>query len=139
MAAWHNRYGQKIKSLYRWNGYRPTYKSFQKSLYQIGRLFPSMTRKPLEKTIENQIKKWLESNGYWWMKVHGDMFQKSGVPDILACINGKCVGIEVKRPGGVVSELQKYNIEKIQAAGGVAFVAYSVEDVRVNLDRFHVI
>ena len=39
----------KIKSLYRWNGYRPTYKSFQKSLYQIGRLFPSMTRKPLEK------------------------------------------------------------------------------------------
>jgi len=92
-----------------------------------------------EKTIENQIKKWLESQGYWWMKVHGDMFQKSGVPDILACINGKFVGIEVKRPGGVVSELQKYNIEKIQAAGGVAFVAYSVEDVRINLDRFHVI
>ncbi|MEA0565134.1 VRR-NUC domain-containing protein [Lysinibacillus irui] len=98
-----------------------------------------MTRKPLEKTIENQIKKWLEINGHWWMKVHGDMFQKSGVPDILACINGKFVGIEVKRPGGVVSELQKYNIEKIQAAGGVAFVAYSVEDVRINLDRFHVI
>ncbi len=98
-----------------------------------------MTRKPLEKTIENQIKKWLDSQGYWWMKVHGDMFQKSGIPDILACINGKFVGIEVKRPGGVMSELQKYNIEKIQAAGGVAFVAYSVEDVRNNLDRFHVI
>lgn len=98
-----------------------------------------MTKKPLEKTIENQIKKWLEKQGYWWMKVHGDLFQKSGIPDILACINGKFVGIEVKRPGGRLSELQKYNIEKIQAAGGVAFVATSVDEVRVNLDRFHVI
>lgn len=92
-----------------------------------------------EKTIENQIKKWLENNGYWWMKVHGDMFQKAGVPDIIACINGKFVGIEVKRPGGRVSELQKYHIEQIQKSGGVAFVATSVEEVRTNLDRFNVI
>lgn len=92
-----------------------------------------------EKVIENQIKKWLEQNNYWFIKVHGDMFQKAGVPDILACINGKFVGIEVKRPGGVVSALQKYNIQRIKEAGGVAFVAYSVEDVRFNLDKEHVI
>lgn len=95
--------------------------------------------KQTEKQIENQIKKWLDKQGYWWMKVHGDLFQKSGVPDILACINGRFVGIEVKRPGGRLSELQKYNIEHIRAAGGVAFVATSVDEVRFNLDRFHVI
>lgn len=99
-----------------------------------------MKRKPQsEKSIENQIKKWLDSNGYWWMKVHGDMFQKAGVPDIIACINGKFVGIEVKRPGGRVSELQKHQIEQIQQSGGVAFVAYSLDEVRVKLDHFHVI
>lgn len=92
-----------------------------------------------EKQIENQIKKWLEQQGYWWMKVHGDLFQKAGVPDILACINGRFVGIEVKRPGGKVSALQEYNIEQIRASGGVAFVATSVEEVRFNLDHFHVI
>lgn len=92
-----------------------------------------------EKTIENQIKKWLEQHGYWWMKVHGDIYQKSGVPDILACINGKFVGIEVKRPGGKTSALQDYNIEQIRASGGVAFVATSVEEVRTKLDYFHVI
>ncbi|MER2058002.1 MAG: VRR-NUC domain-containing protein [Niallia sp.] len=92
-----------------------------------------------EKKIENQIKKWLEKQGYWWMKVHGDLFQKSGVPDILACINGRFVGIEVKRPGGKVSALQDYNIEQIRASGGVAFVATSVDEVRFNLDHFHVI
>ena len=92
-----------------------------------------------EKKIENQIKKWLDKQGYWWMKVHGDLFQKSGVPDILACINGRFVGIEVKRPGGKVSALQDYNIEQIRASGGVAFVATSVDEVRFNLDHFHVI
>lgn len=93
-----------------------------------------------EKTVENQIKKWLDSNGYWWMKVHGDMFQKAGIPDILACINGRFVGIEVKRPtGGRVSELQKYHIEQIQKSGGVAFVATSVEEVRTYLKQFNVI
>lgn len=90
-----------------------------------------------EKQIENQIKKWLEQQGYWWMKVHGDLFQKAGVPDILACINGRFVGIEVKRPGGKVSALQEYNIEQIRASGGVAFVATSIEEVRFNLDHFH--
>lgn len=105
-----------------------------------------MTRKPnkqSEKTIENQIKRYLDelaSNGKaWHMKVHGSMYQKAGVPDIIACINGRFVGIEVKRPGGIVSKLQEYHIEQINKAGGAAFVAYSVNDVKKNLRRFNVI
>jgi Holliday junction resolvase len=62
------------------------------------------------------------------------MYQKAGVPDIIACLNGRFVGIEVKRPGGIVSPLQQYNIDEIHRSGGVAFVAYSVEDVR---EQFH--
>lgn len=61
------------------------------------------------------------------------MYQKAGVPDIIACLNGRFVGIEVKRPGGVISPLQQYNIDEIHKSGGVAFVAYSVEDVREQL------
>jgi len=102
-----------------------------------------VTRKQSEKTIENQIKRYLdnlESNGKaWHMKVHGSMYQKAGVPDIIACINGRFVGIEVKRPGGVVSELQKYHIGQINKSGGAAFVAYSVDDVKDKLRQFYVI
>jgi Holliday junction resolvase len=89
-----------------------------------------MSKKTIEKQIENQIKKYLESIGAYFIKVHGSMFQRAGIPDILCCINGKFVGIEVKRVGGIVSPLQTANIMKIQKAGGVAFVAYSVENVR---------
>ena len=83
-----------------------------------------------EKTVENQIKRYLDRLGVWYMKVHGSMYQKAGVPDIIACINGHFVGIEVKRPGGKVSALQQLQIDEINRNGGCAFVAYSVEDVQ---------
>jgi Holliday junction resolvase len=62
------------------------------------------------------------------------MYQKAGVPDIIACINGKFVAIEVKRSDGVVSPLQQYNIEEIHKSGGEAFVAYSFEEARKRID-----
>jgi hypothetical protein len=42
----------------------------------------------------------------------------------LACINGYFVGIEVKAPNGKPSEIQLYNVRRINAAGGFAFVLY---------------
>lgn len=82
-----------------------------------------------EKAVENKIKKWLKDRNYWFFKVHGSIFQPSGIPDILACINGKFVAIEVKRTkGGIVSPLQKAQIEKIKENGGIAGVACSMEE-----------
>lgn len=83
-----------------------------------------------EKLVEHKIKKYLDSIGAYYLKVHGSAYQPSGTPDILACVNGRFIAVEVKRPnGGVVSELQKSKIKKINKAGGIAFVARSVEDV----------
>lgn len=84
-----------------------------------------------EKKVEDKIKIYLDSLGAYYLKVHGSMYQPSGTPDILACVNSRFVAIEVKRPkGGVVSELQKSKLRKIKMAGGVAIVARSVEDVQ---------
>lgn len=92
-----------------------------------------------EKHIENQIKRYLDSIGAWHIKTHGNMFSRAGTPDILACVNSRFVAIEVKRPGGIVSALQKANIERIRQAGGVAFVAYSVKDVAKYLQKEHLV
>jgi Holliday junction resolvase len=68
------------------------------------------------------------------------MYQPAGTPDILACINGRFVAIEVKRPnGGVVSALQKSKLKKIEQVGGVSIVARSVEDVSEMLQQRNVI
>lgn len=92
-----------------------------------------------EKKIENQIKRYLDSIGAWHIKTHGSMFSKSGTPDIIACINGHFVAIEVKKPGGVVSELQKYHIEQIEESGGIAFVAYSLDETKQYLAKFNIV
>ena len=88
-----------------------------------------------EKQIENQIKRYLDSIGAWHIKTHGNMFSKAGTPDILSCVKGRFVAIEVKRPGGVVSALQKANIKLIQQAGGVAFVAESLLEAKRHLEK----
>lgn len=77
-----------------------------------------------EKTFENKVKKFIEKEGGWQVKFFANSFTKSGIPDILACINGYFVAIEVKAQNGKPSELQLYNIEKIREAGGIAVVLY---------------
>ncbi len=92
-----------------------------------------------EKQIENQIKQYLDSIGAWHIKTHGNMFSKAGTPDVVACLKGKFVAIEVKQPGGVVSALQAAHIELIKKAGGIAFVSYSLEETKKYLEELNIV
>jgi Holliday junction resolvase len=76
-----------------------------------------------EKIFENKIKRYIKERGYC-VKYHGNRFSTSGTPDILACINGYFIAIEVKAPEGKPSELQLAKIADIRKAGGFAYVVY---------------
>lgn len=93
-----------------------------------------------EKLFEGQIKKYFHSVGIypagfpsnrmkvpiigWYTKIWGGGFQKSGIPDILACVNGIMFAVEVKGSNGTPSELQKLNISRINKSGGVGVILY---------------
>lgn len=79
-----------------------------------------------EKNFENKIKAFLKEQGAWFIKYWaGSKFTKDGIPDILACINGYFVAIEVKASNGKPSELQKYHVKKINyEANGIAVILY---------------
>lgn len=93
-----------------------------------------------EKLFEGQIKKYLHSIGVypagfptdrmkvemvgWYTKIWGGGYQKSGIPDILCCVNGVFVAIEVKASNGRPSELQKLNVKRINKSGGIAVFLY---------------
>ena len=83
-----------------------------------------------EQQIQSSIIKYLEKEGHYVVKVMAA--SKAGVPDLLACIKGSFVGIEIKRPEtrANTSELQKWNLNKIAECGGIAIVACSVQDVK---------
>lgn len=46
-----------------------------------------------------------------------------GVPDLLICYKGKFVAIELKAEKGRVTKIQLHTLDKITAAGGLAFVS----------------
>lgn len=83
-----------------------------------------------EKYLENKIKKYLKDNNYYHFKFFANSHTKSGVPDIIACVNGRFIGIEVKNPNGkgVLSPLQQYNIDFINKSGGYAVVIDNYND-----------
>lgn len=53
----------------------------------------------------------------------------SGHPDILACINGRFYGLEIKGEGDTIKPLQQDRINKIAASGGKGYFIRSVNSL----------
>lgn len=73
----------------------------------------------------------------WTFKVAGGPYQTGGVPDVLVCVNGILVGIEVKARRAAESEehalarvtlRQQAALNRMAEAGAVTGVALSVHD-----------
>ena len=73
-----------------------------------------------EKKVKDKVKKILKDvDAYSFMPAtHG--FGTSGVPDIVACHQGKFIGIECKAGKGKPTALQEKNLNEIFRQGGVA-------------------
>ncbi len=75
-----------------------------------------------EKWVKQQVVKMLkERHLYYFFPVAG-AYTSIGVPDIVACIRGRFVGIECKAGNNRPTELQLRNLEDIRDNGGVALV-----------------
>jgi hypothetical protein len=93
-----------------------------------------------EKLFEGRVKKWLHSQGIyaagtpknkmdveqvgWFLKIWGGGFMKAGIPDVLMCVNGFFISVELKGESGTASDLQKLNTERINAANGIGVILY---------------
>lgn len=59
-----------------------------------------------------------------------------GCPDVLGQLkDGRLLGVEVKGPTGRLRPEQAFFLERVRAAGGVAFMARDCRDVLRELDR----
>ena len=90
-----------------------------------------------EKNFENKIKNFLKAQNCWFVKYFANRNTKSGVPDILACVNGYFVAIEVKGENGKPTPLQVWNRDKIREAGGISIILYpdQFEDFKRLIDE----
>ena len=83
-----------------------------------------------EGKVKEKAKRILESIGaYYFIPATGG-YGRSGVPDIVGCLNGVFFAIECKANGGRPTALQLREIERINVAGGFAIV---VDEDNVSL------
>lgn len=89
-----------------------------------------------EKNFENKIKKYLKDKGCYGFKYFANSFTRSGIPDLIYCVNGFFVAIEVKASKGKPSELQLWNREQIRNSKGISIIIYpdQWEDFKLLID-----
>lgn len=99
-----------------------------------------MAQKETQLTV-NQVEKELMLNNCHYYNYHGSTFSANGAPDIIACINGKFIGVECK-----IENTQPYINQLRQAiyiirSGGRYIVAkedFSINNVLNNsLPKFY--
>lgn len=75
-----------------------------------------------EKAVKDKVVSVLKSEGvyYFFPATHG--YGRSGVPDVICCVNGLFLAIECKAGGNKPTALQIREIENIRACNGVAVV-----------------
>lgn len=87
-----------------------------------------------EADITKQIRDYLNyKNIFHWKQWQGPMSQPRGVSDIIGIINGKFFAIEIKKPRGQPTDHQINFMASVRSAGGIAFVAYGIEEVQKEL------
>ncbi len=81
-----------------------------------------------EGKIKRKVSELLKRYNVWYFYHANNGFGKSGIPDVIACVDGHLLGIEVKsNKNSKPSELQKICGAEIQEAGGIWLVVYDEE------------
>jgi len=86
-----------------------------------------------EGAVKKKVRDYLKSIGaYQFSPVQ--MGIGSPTLDILCCVGGKFIGIEVKAPGKVPTPRQRLTMAAIEEAGGIAIWSDSPEDIIKQLE-----
>lgn len=89
-----------------------------------------------ESRLSKKIQLALRQHGVFCFKVWGNEHMMAGLPDLICCVRGRFVGLEVKLPENRegVSKKQELVGDRITAAGGHWSVVCSVREALALVD-----
>lgn len=93
-----------------------------------------LARYPQEATITKKVKEWLEIQPDIHFYKASDRYHK-GVSDLILCVGGIFVGVELKADKGRASAHQTLFIRNVRDAGGVAGVCYNLAEVKTLVEK----
>jgi Holliday junction resolvase len=75
-----------------------------------------------EARVKKKVRLILDELGIYNFMPPANGYGRAGIPDIIGCYSGRFIAVECKAGKGVVTELQKRELERIKNAGGLAYV-----------------
>lgn len=89
-----------------------------------------------EQDIQGDIIKYIQSIGGIAFKQNQiGIYAQAGVPDLLCCVKGHFIAIEVKKPKKKPTPIQYAFLEAINKCGGLAFYVTSVDEVKSYIEK----
>ena len=90
------------------------------------------------KRLQSTILRYLKSHKYIELGLPVDsvvaykieVANERGVPDILMCVNGRFIAIEVKGDGDKLSPIQRVQLNRINVAGGSGWTVRKFDDFK---------
>lgn len=88
-----------------------------------------------ETVIQREVKKILEADGWFVVRIHQSLGSTAGIADLVAMADGRTVWVEVKTPKGRQSPAQKLFQYGVEVSGGEYRLVRCVEDIKDMLRR----
>jgi len=82
-----------------------------------------------ENDIKRQVKNYLDIKGYFHFHILQGLGAFRGIPDMIAIRKGRVIFLEIKKPGGKLSEHQQRFKETMERVGGEYYVVRSLEEI----------
>lgn len=91
-----------------------------------------------EGIVKSRITKTLQELGAWYFFPPSNGYGRAGIPDVIGILHGAPFAIEAKAKKNKPTALQLRELERIQAAGGLALVVNeeNVEELKATLETW---
>lgn len=88
-----------------------------------------------EGAVKAKVRKILVEEGVYYFSPAANGFGRAGIPDIICCVQGFFLAIELKAGKGKTTALQEREIAAINAHGGQAMVVNenNINEVKENI------
>jgi hypothetical protein len=88
-----------------------------------------------EGVVKTAVRRLLTAEGVYYFSPAANGFGRAGIPDIICCVHGLFLAIEIKAGKGKTTALQDREIAAIKNNGGLALV---VNETNINEVKEHI-
>ena len=81
-----------------------------------------------ETKLQQKCIEYLQSEGIYYINIHGGGWGAKGAPDLITCINGRFVAFELKVDNNDMQPDQRIHKKRIKNNGGLHYCPQSVNE-----------